>query len=136
MTAIALRKDEFVGTQAEGSEDKLPNASETTVEDAAAPATRPERALPFGIKLPSGRDAFDALWPPLAGIGGFLMFWALLAPLVQTSLGTLPGPGDVWAAFLGLLDEAAASRAAAQEAAAAGYAYTCLLYTSPSPRDS
>lgn len=124
MNVIALRKDEFVGTQAEGSGGTVTPASETTAENGVDLVTKPERALPFGIKLPSGRDALDALWPPLAGIGGFLAFWALLAPLVQTSLGTLPGPTDVWAAFLGLLDEAAASRMAAQEAAAAGYAYT------------
>nr|WP_240345133.1 ABC transporter permease [Novosphingobium sp. THN1] len=74
--------------------------------------------------MPLGRAALDALWPPLAGIGGFLALWAMLAPLVQTSLGTLPGPGDVWSAFGGLLDEAAASRVAAAEAVAAGYAYT------------
>jgi nitrate/nitrite transport system permease protein len=124
MNAVALRKDEFVGTDAdvmEGGEALLPEAeTETNVESAA----KPEKALPLGIKLPTGRAAFDALWPPLAGIGGFLALWALLAPLVQTSLGTLPGPGDVWSAFGGLLDEAAASRVAAAEAVAAGYAYT------------
>jgi len=124
MNAVALRKDEFVGTEAEvmeGGAALLPQtAPETTVEVAA----KPEKALPFGIKIPLGRAALDALWPPLAGIGGFLALWALLAPLVQTSLGTLPGPGDVWSAFGGLLDEAAASRVAAAEAVAAGYAYT------------
>ncbi len=124
MNAVALRKDEFVGTEAdvmEGGAALLPEAkAETNVENAA----KPEKALPFGIKLPTGRTAFDALWPPLAGIGGFLALWALLAPLVQTSLGTLPGPGDVWSAFGGLLDEAEASRVAAAEAVAAGYAYT------------
>ena len=106
MTAIALRKDEFVGTQTEDAEYKAALVPETTAEAGLDTVTKPERTLPLGIKLPSGREAFDTLWPPLAGIGGFLMLWALLAPLVQTSLGTLPGPGDV-----------------------------CLLYTSPSPRD-
>lgn len=124
MNAVALRKDEFVGTEADvmaGGGSLLP---ETEAETNAENAAKPERALPFGIKLPTGRAAFDALWPPLAGIGGFLALWALLAPLVQTSLGTLPGPGDVWSAFGGLLDEADASRVAAAEAVAAGYAYT------------
>lgn len=124
MNAVALRKDEFVGTEADVMEESaafLPEAKAETPVDSAA---KPEKALLFGIKLPSARAAFEALWPPLAGIGGFLALWALLAPLVQTSLGTLPGPGDVWEAFLGLLDEAAASRVAAVEAVAAGYAYT------------
>lgn len=124
MNAVALRKDEFLGTEAEGMEGGAALLPETTLETTVEVAAKPELALPFGIKLPTGRAAFDALWPPLAGIGVFLALWALLAPLVQTSLGTLPGPGDVWSAFTGLLDEAAASRVAAAEAVAAGYAYT------------
>jgi nitrate/nitrite transport system permease protein len=84
----------------------------------------PPRTLPFGIKLPSGPALFEAAWPPALGIGIFLALWAILAPTVQTSLGALPGPGDVWTAFLGLLDEATASRVAAAEAVAAGYVYT------------
>jgi nitrate/nitrite transport system permease protein len=60
----------------------------------------------------------------VAGIGGFLALWALLAPLVQTSLGALPGPGDVWDAFLGLMDEYSAARIAAAEVVAAGDTYT------------
>lgn len=124
MNAVALRKDEFVGTEADGMEGGAALLPETTLETTVEVAAKPELALPFGIKLPTGRAAFEALWPPMAGIGGFLALWAVLAPLVQTSLGTLPGPGDVWEAFLGLLDEAAASRVAAAEAVAAGYAYT------------
>ncbi|MBB4613399.1 ABC transporter permease [Novosphingobium taihuense] len=124
MNAVALRKDEFVGTEAEVMEGGAALLPETAAETPVESATKPERALPFGLKLPSGSAAFEALWPPLAGIGGFLALWAVLAPLVQTSLGTLPGPGDVWEAFLGLLDEAAAARIAAVEAVAAGYAYT------------
>ncbi|MBA3878089.1 MAG: nitrate ABC transporter permease [Sphingobium sp.] len=124
MNAVALRKDEFVGTEAEVIEEGARALPATTPETPVESATKSEKALRFGIKLPSGRAAFDALWPPLAGIGGFLVLWAVLAPLVQTSLGTLPGPGDVWSAFLGLLDEAAASRVSAAEAVAAGYAYT------------
>jgi len=65
-----------------------------------------------------------AAWPPLAGITGFLILWALLAPLVKTSLGTLPGPFDVLEAFRGLMVEYSAARVDAATAAAAGYAYT------------
>ncbi len=124
MKAVALRKDEFVVTEADVTEEGAALLPQTTTETLVERATKPKKALPFGIKLPSGRAAFEALWPPLAGIGGFLALWAALAPLVQTSLGALPGPGDVWSAFLGLLDEASASRVAAAEAVAAGYTYT------------
>lgn len=41
-----------------------------------------------------------ALWRmlgvPVAAIAVFLMAWAYLAPQVQTSLGTIPGPAQVW----------------------------------------
>lgn len=63
-------------------------------------------------------------WPPMAGIAGFLILWSLGAPMVETSLGTLPGPGDVFAAFGGLLEEYGAARDAAAEAAAAGRNYS------------
>ena len=33
---------------------------------------------------------------PLLAIAGFLMLWATLAPTVQTSLGAIPGPSQVW----------------------------------------
>jgi nitrate/nitrite transport system permease protein len=44
--------------------------------------------------------------------------------MVQTSLGTLPGPVDVWHAFVGLMDENAVARAEAATAVAAGSIYT------------
>jgi len=33
---------------------------------------------------------------PLIGIIGFLVAWGVLAPQVQTSLGAVPGPAQVW----------------------------------------
>ena len=33
---------------------------------------------------------------PLVGILGFLLAWGVLAPKVQTSLGAVPGPAQVW----------------------------------------
>ena len=33
---------------------------------------------------------------PVLAIAGFLALWASLAPLVQTSLGAIPGPAQVW----------------------------------------
>ncbi len=119
MNAVPLRKDAFL--EAATKEEEENSVRLTTPKEPSVTSTP---KLPFGLKPPSGRALFNDIWPPLAGIGGFLALWAVLAPLVQTSLGTLPGPGDVWTAFLGLLDEAAASRVAASEAVASGYAYT------------
>lgn len=92
---------------------------------ASSLAVEPPEAARFPLpKLPPARVILDAAWPPLAGICGFLVLWALGAPLVQTSLGALPGPGDVWKAFLGLMSEYGAARVAAAEAVAAGYEYS------------
>ncbi|MGV8854306.1 MAG: ABC transporter permease [Devosia sp.] len=38
----------------------------------------------------------DLLVFPLMGIGIFLLAWGVLAPQVQTSLGAIPGPVQVW----------------------------------------
>ena len=37
-----------------------------------------------------------ALLVPMLGIGFFLLLWGLSAPRVETSLGQLPGPFQVW----------------------------------------
>jgi len=46
------------------------------------------------------RAQFKAIWRllgvPLLAIAGFLVVWAQLAPTVQTSLGAIPGPAQVW----------------------------------------
>jgi nitrate/nitrite transport system permease protein len=72
------------------------------------------------LKLPAGRDMFDALWPPVVGILSFIGLWAVLAPQVHTSLGALPGPGEVWTQFVALMGEHADARAEAAAAVAAG----------------
>lgn len=41
-------------------------------------------------------DIWRLLGIPLTSIGVFLLAWALLAPTVQTSLGAVPGPVQVW----------------------------------------
>ena len=47
------------------------------------------------------RTQFRELWRlavvPVLSIAAFLALWATLAPMVQTSLGAIPGPGAVWA---------------------------------------
>lgn len=115
MNATPIRKDTF-----EVDQEVSPPADAAT---AVAKARKPA-ALPFGLKLPPARDVFDAAWPPVAGIVGFLILWSLFAPMVKTSLGALPGPGDVWTAFGGLMDENTASRIEAAAAEAAGGSYT------------
>jgi nitrate/nitrite transport system permease protein len=97
---------------------------ETQVEDAASAAGKPAAGSGSRLKLPSAKAVFEGLWPPVVGIGTFLALWAVLAPMVETSLGALPGPGDVWTAFLGLMDENAAARAEAAVAEAAGQMYS------------
>jgi nitrate/nitrite transport system permease protein len=70
--------------------------------------------------MPPVRGVLDATWPPAVGIGAFLLLWAVSAPNVNTSLGALPGPGEVWTAFTGLMEEYAATREAAAAAEATG----------------
>lgn len=120
MNVATLRKETF-SAEAE--------AAPPVMEEAAPVAAQPKahlgrRLVPAHVKLPSGRELFDSLWPPVVGVAAFLTLWALLAPMVQTSLGALPGPGDVWTAFLGLMDEYSAAQVAVAEAAASGYEYT------------
>lgn len=47
---------------------------------------------------------------PLVGIGAFLLAWAVLAPQVQTSLGAIPGPAQVWEQAGGLWQDHLAER--------------------------
>ena len=42
------------------------------------------------------REVWRGLALPLLGIGVFLALWAQTAPLVNTSLGAIPGPAQVW----------------------------------------
>ncbi|PRX29403.1 nitrate/nitrite transport system permease protein [Meinhardsimonia xiamenensis] len=60
-----------------------------------------------------------ALWRqlgvPVVAIIAFLALWAAAAPRVQTSLGAIPGPAQVWQAAVGLHEEA--RREAEKEAA-------------------
>ena len=116
MTTAALRKDDFAPVA-------------PPVQTTMAPPLKPaaiHSAAPAGPSAATLRlRAFaEAAWPPLLGIGAFLGLWALGAPLVDTSLGTLPGPGDVLTAFGGLMEEYSIGRDAAAQAAAAGLTYS------------
>lgn len=120
MTAAPLRKDNFALDQ----EVDPPADAAVGVDPVPGDPVALRRWLPTSIKLPAARTTFDAIWPPVIGMAIFLGLWALFAPLVKTSLGTLPGPDDVWQAFLGLIVEDAAARADAAVAFAAGQTYS------------
>jgi len=47
----------------------------------------------------------DTLFIPLIGIVVFLVAWASLAPQVQTSLGAIPGPAQVWEQTVNLWED-------------------------------
>jgi nitrate/nitrite transport system permease protein len=83
---------------------------------AASPRARRVR-LPVAVRgwrpdAALARTAARTLLPPVLGIAAFLLLWAALAPRVETSLGTLPGPSEVATAGEGLIDEWRESRAA------------------------
>ncbi len=55
---------------------------------------------------PAGLKKFvEAAWPPILGVVAFLGLWAVLAPLVDTQLGQLPGPVEVLDAGRGLWEQ-------------------------------
>jgi nitrate/nitrite transport system permease protein len=120
MTAAPLLKDTSTGAEprttglVDAASAPPPAATDRAGDDAKEP----------WLKLPPARDVFEAVWPPAAGIAAFLGLWAIFAPMVHTSLGTLPGPGDVWEAFKGLMVEYSAARAEAAATEAAGGIYS------------
>ncbi len=48
---------------------------------------------------------------PLLAIAAFLLLWGTMAPKVQTSLGAVPGPAQVWAEAVNLHEDAQAKAA-------------------------
>jgi nitrate/nitrite transport system permease protein len=103
-------------------EPEIMIAETPSIEMEQQPKSAPNKVLAKvgKIKLPAPKDAFDALWPPMVGILSFLGLWAVLAPQVHTSLGALPGPGEVWTQFLALMGEHADARAEAAAVVTAG----------------
>ncbi|KAF0676858.1 ABC transporter permease [Profundibacterium mesophilum] len=67
-------------------------------------------------------EIWRLLGVPLLAIAAFVTLWAVLAPQVQTSLGAVPGPAQVWSEARGLHADAvrtAENRARFQEQVAA-----------------
>ena len=53
-------------------------------------------------------EIWRLLGVPLLAIVGFLLLWGTLAPTVQTSLGAIPGPQQVWTEAVNLHEDAQA----------------------------
>ncbi|WP_333712717.1 ABC transporter permease [Yoonia sp.] len=60
-------------------------------------------------------EVWRLLGVPVLAIVGFLALWAALAPQVQTSLGAIPGPVQVWEQAVGLNEDAARTRSRAAD---------------------
>ncbi|THH39138.1 ABC transporter permease [Aliishimia ponticola] len=61
------------------------------------------------------KDIWRLLAVPLLAICAFLLLWATLAPKVQTSLGAVPGPAQVWQETVNLHKDAMAKGEAKAE---------------------
>ncbi len=106
--------------------DSEPDPTELNAFQRFIDQKKPTKDTPRNI-LVAVRNLFLAALPAIGGILCFLGLWRLLAPLVETSLGSLPGPGEVFSAGRGLWDEyraAAAAEAAFYETAPPGAIYT------------
>ena len=59
----------------------------------------------IGIPKMNSKILLNSFGIPAVGILVFLMFWSALAPKIETSLGAIPGPMQVWEKFDTLIDE-------------------------------
>ncbi|WP_149141081.1 ABC transporter permease [Gemmobacter caeruleus] len=59
---------------------------------------------------PQLREIWRLAGVPLLAILAFLTLWGTFAPMVQTSLGAIPGPAQVWEQALGLNEAARAEK--------------------------
>jgi nitrate/nitrite transport system permease protein len=73
--------------------------------DRAATPTRTKRMASSLLGAIHPRRLVRSLVVPLLGIAAFLGLWAVVAPQIDTSLGSLPGPGSVLASGGDLYDE-------------------------------
>jgi len=76
--------------------------------------------VPF-VRLAAGedpkeqfKDILRQIGVPILALAIFLGLWSVLASGVQTSLGAIPGPAQVWDEAIGLIDEHHSERAKAE----------------------
>ena len=84
-----------------------PATQEEVLLDTALPITTeetPEADVPNRATTLIKRGARDLL-PPILGIVAFLLLWAIIAPRIDTRVGSLPGPVEVFDAGRDLYDE-------------------------------
>lgn len=83
-------------------------ASKIVGEEDKTDATRSQKLAAVAPKM---IELVKTIAVPLLGITGFLVLWAMLAPQVDTSLGSLPGPVEVGAQGIALYQEWSATQA-------------------------
>jgi nitrate/nitrite transport system permease protein len=110
--ALKLVKNE------ENEMTEAPKNMQKVNSDAAAPSDAVKASSSLNLK--PFIAGFGAISAPIFGIIGFLLLWALLAPMAKTSLGTLPGPLEVLTQFNGLISEHFAQRDMQSAAEASG----------------
>lgn len=88
-------------------------ASETTTVPPIGGSTRSSNSIARRLNQ-LGRRWIPVLALPAAGIFLLLVVWTNVAMRINTSLGALPGPGEVWAQAVNLYDEHVAEREKAQ----------------------
>lgn len=87
-------------------------ASTEPAQPSAPPAVKQAPAGKLGPLMAKAKSfARELVWP-LIGILAFIGLWAALAPQVQTSLGSLPGPVEVAGQGVALYEEWSAAQAA------------------------
>src|SRR5690606_13832286 len=97
------------GPESEGAVPSVPSAGEiaATPAETSTPAKEAKPAVSASARASKLADTL--LWP-IIGIVAFVGLWAVLAPQVDTSLGSLPGPAEVAEQGGALYEEWAAAK--------------------------
>ena len=88
-----------------------PTVPEERAEQGKGPKTGVMALLPKTVDAARMGALAKGIAIPIGGILAFLIMWAVLAPQVDTSLGSLPGPVEVGEAGVMLYDEWSATQA-------------------------
>ena len=101
ISVIALQQTPMSDTQSKDS-----NGPEKEAEKRQTSATKNYRKNPYEeLSKLRNMSFIAALLFPIIGILSFLALWHIGASQIETSLGTLPGPTQVWSQFTGLIQE-------------------------------